>query len=285
MGGKNRIFLKTKIFYYLRLAPLKAKLCHSRKAAPRLCPPLSRPPPPPAPHRLPLPSQGLKPGGIQNGGPTQCLPGCSVTLNPPSPALPATARHPPAPHGERDAPELWGKGQRAGAARGISVRLRQGTGATSATERHDGTAAGSRHTDPPLTAAWRAHGAEGSGPPGRRPAQAPRPGRARRPRAASPRGRERRLGSFATHQLAAGVQLTVELRHAQPVRGWLRARLGLRCRRAGALLRGGLHGRVRGEPRQPPHQAGTGGTRTRGPQTPPPRAGAARARPASPPPA
>lgn len=45
-GGENGVFLKTKIFYYLRLAPLKAKLCHSRKAAP---PPLPCPPT----HRLP----------------------------------------------------------------------------------------------------------------------------------------------------------------------------------------------------------------------------------------
>lgn len=66
---------------------------------------------------------------------------------------------------------------------------------------------------------------------------------------------------FGTHQLAARVQLTFELRHAQPVHGRLRARLDLRW------LGGRSHGR-----------AGSAATRTRGQSrlpTQPQRGGAA----------
>lgn len=109
--------------------------------------------------------------------------------------------------------------------------------------------------------------------PGRhRPRRAPRPGPvpSRRPGPLPPAGREPRP-ALATHQLAAGVQLAVELRHAQPVRGGLRARLGLHSR-----LRRRLHRRAAG---RQPHQAGTAGTRTGGLRRQRPCAGAARPTP------
>lgn len=64
---------------------------------------------------------------------------------------------------------------------------------------------------------------------------------------------------FGTHQLAARVQLTVKLRHAQPVHGRLRARLGLRW------LKGRGHGRASsawtrtGDPHLLPTQPQRGG--------------------------
>lgn len=91
---------------------------------------------------------------------------------------------------------------------------------------------------------------EGSDPPSADPSALQEvPGQAQPPR------------RFGTHQLAARVQLTVKLRHAQPVHGRLRARLGLRW------LKGRGHGR-----------AGSAWTRTGDPHllpTQPQRGGAA----------